>query len=206
MEEQHQDILVRSTAVFMRYGMKSVTMDDVARELKVSKKTLYKYVSDKEDLIVQALELYLNGERCRIQETHNKAGNAIEEMVIIIRGVTETLRNIHPSIHYDMEKYYPRAWKLMKDHKEHTIYGTILENLKRGIEEGYYRENLNPEIIARFYSSTADMVFDGSLFPADRYTFTDVYLEYVRYHIRGIASKKGNKYLTEMMQNGQTLL
>ncbi len=206
VEEQHLDILTRIAHVFMRLGMRSVTMDDVARELKVSKKTIYKYVKDKEDLIAQALQHHLLQEEWMFADISGRSQNAIEEMVQIIKNVMVMLQQIHPSIHYDMEKYYPKAWDVLQEHKEKNIYGNILSNLNRGIKEGYYRDNLNPDIIARMYAISADRVFDGTVFPITEYKFTEVYLEYVRYHIRGIASKKGVKYLSELMNKEEIIL
>lgn len=204
--DQKLDILVRSTGVFMQFGLRSVTMDDVARELKISKKTIYKYFTDKEDLLSQALELYFTQDRMRCNKITLDAGNAIDEMILIIKTVSETLRQIHPSIHYDMEKYYPRVWALFQEHKDMQIYHAIRQNMERGISEGLYRNNMKPEIIARMYSLVADKVFDERVFPLLQYQFGEVYFEYVRYHIRGIASEKGLKYLTSLVEKGEISL
>lgn len=200
MDDKFRDILERSKEVFMRYGMKSVTMDDISRELKISKKTLYKYVDNKEDLVCRAVEDHLNTDMCHIMEMRNDAENAIDEMLLIIRSVSEMLSRIHPSIHYDIEKYYPRAWEVMQRFKHEGIFNTMRENMERGMDEGLYRSNLKPDIIARMYVSNVDKIWDASIFPSDKYKFKDVYLEYIRYHIRGISTKKGMKYLIERIK------
>jgi hypothetical protein len=110
------------------------------------------------------------------------------------------LSNIHPSIHYDMEKYYPRVFQLMIAHKEVHIFGVMLNNLKRGMKEGLYRKDLKPEIIARMYALNADKVFDAETFPAVTYKFTDVYLEYITYHMRGITTAKGFEAFEKLLK------
>lgn len=200
MDEKVMDILQRSAEVFMRFGIKSVTMDDVARELKVSKKTLYKYVKDKKDLVKKVMEGDCAMEEAKISEIVSNAENAIDEIVEITKHVAGKLKEVHPSIHFDLEKYYGEAWEVFHNHKKEFIYTCVLQNLKRGIKEGYYRKNLQPEIIAKIYASKIDLVFDGQLFPVTKYRFDEVYAEMMRYHLRGVASEKGIDYTTQKMK------
>lgn len=199
MDQKKQEILMQTAAVFMRYGMKSVNMDDVARELSISKKTLYKYVKDKNDLVKQCMESFCAMERYECQRCKQDSENAIDELLLITEAAGRHLKNIHPSIHYDLEKYYLEGWKVFKKHKEEFIYGEVLQNLKQGIDEGLYRENINPEIIAKLYTMKIDVVFDAAIFPPSEYTFYDIHIEMIRYHIRGIASDEGIKYLQKRL-------
>lgn len=191
MTDQLQFLLEQSKIVFMRNGMKIVTMDDIANELKMAKKTIYKYALNKEDLIVRSLAWHLEQDKAMLEGIAKNSKDAIEEMIQVISCVNEMLSQIHPSIHYDMEKYYPRAYKLMLEHKEIHIYGIMLQNLNRGKKEGLYRKDLNAEIIARMYALNSDKVFDAQTFPSTSFKFTDVYMEYVTYHMRGITTPKG---------------
>ena len=199
MDQKKQEILMQTAAVFMRYGMKSVNMDDVARELSISKKTLYKYVKDKNDLVKQCMESFCAMERYECQRCKQDSENAIDELLLITEAAGRHLKNIHPSIHYDLEKYYLEGWKVFKKHKEEFIYGEVLENLKQGVEEGLYRDNLNIEIIAKLYTMKIDVVFDASIFPSNQFSFYEIHIEMLRYHIRGIASEKGIKYLQKRL-------
>ncbi len=199
MDQKKQEILMQTAAVFMRYGMKSVNMDDVARELSISKKTLYKYVKDKNDLVKQCMESFCAMERYECQRCKQDSENAIDELLLITEAAGRHLKNIHPSIHYDLEKYYLEGWKVFKKHKEEFIYGEVLQNLKQGIDEGLYRDNINPEIIAKLYTMKIDVVFDAAIFPPSQYTFYDIHIEMIRYHIRGIASDEGIKYLQKRL-------
>ena len=196
METKKQAILEKVAELFMRYGIKSVTMDDVAKALKMSKKTLYTFVSDKGDLVRQVMAGH-----CEIEMTacelirENNLDNAMDELLEITKFVTSQIKNIHPSIHYDLEKYYPEAWGELERHKEHNIYGMVVDNLERGIKQGLYRENINIGIIGRLYVYKLDMFFDPEVFPPKEFDFLEVYMEMMRYHIRGVASKKGLAYL-----------
>lgn len=185
----------------MRCGVKSVTMDDVSRELKISKKTLYKYFKDKPDLVNQVLIQHCKEEVVSTSIISENFDNAIDELIEITKYVGVQLQQIHPSIHYDLEKYYPEAWKVFTEHKEKYIYECVSKNLKRGIDQGLYRSNLNIPIISKIYISRIDIVFDSTVFPVDQFKFTDVHTEMMRYHIRGIASEKGIRYLLEKIKN-----
>lgn len=191
-------ILEQATKIFMRYGLKSVTMDDVSRELKISKKTLYRFVSDKNDLVEQVMQAYVEQEQCCIDDLVTKSKNAIEEILLIGEHVGNFVKDIHPSIHYDMEKYYPEAWNVFANHKKSFVLKCITDNLIRGIKEGLYRKDLNVPVIARIYVSRIDIVFDGEVFPPEEIDFKTVYMEKMNYHLRGISSDKGIKLLQEI--------
>ena len=187
--------------VFMKYGIKSVNMDDVARNLGISKKTLYKYVTDKNDLLTKALALHARDESEAMDAIFSKKLNAIDEMLEISSYVSGILKQIHPSIHFDLEKYHPEVMKNMRDAHETMIYQCMKSNMEKGIEEGLYRKDLNVHVIAKIYIEKMDATFNSEIFPPQEFSFPDVYMEYFRYHIRGIASEKGIKYLTEKVKN-----
>ena len=201
MDQKLQQIIENTGNIFMRYGIKSVTMDDVARELKISKKTLYKYVDDKLDLVCKVMHGMCDADQDDIQALIDKSVNAIDETILITHYVGQKLKSIHPSIHYDLEKYYPEAWGMFYDHKHDFLYNSVVENLRRGIKEGLYRDTMDAEIIAKLYVSKIDMVFDPDIFPVGKFTFSEVHMELIRYHIRGIASRKGIEYLKERVKN-----
>lgn len=200
-EDKKENILEQASKIFMRYGLKSVTMDDVSRELKISKKTLYRFVSDKNDLVEQVMKAYIHNDQCLIDDLVKGSKNAIEEILMIGQHVGNMVNDIHPSIHFDMEKYYPEAWKVFDEHKKNYIMKCVTENLMRGMKEGFYRKDLNVPIIAVIYVSRVDLVFDGELFPPGEIEFKEVYTEMMNYHLRGIASEKGIKYLNELNKN-----
>lgn len=200
MDTKFIEILERAGAVFMRYGVRSVTMDDVARELKISKKTLYKYVKDKSDLVSKIMQGQCEMEKIVLSEAAATAENAIDELIIISSTLGQKLQQMNPSVLFDLEKYYPEAWEVFTDHKQHFILDSVRANLDRGIEEGIYRDNLNAEIISKLYIQKIDCIFDPAIFPLGKFTFYQIHLELMRYHIRGVANEKGMDYLAEKIK------
>jgi len=194
MEQKEQQLLEQVDKLFMRCGIKSLTMDDISRELGISKKTLYIHCSDKEDLLIKCFSFHFKCEEDFQESIRLKNLNAIDELFEVINHVSEMLKTIHPSIHYDLRKYYPEAWKIFSEYKKSFLYKSVSENMEKGKREGLYRENLNIPIVARIYLSRIDVIFDGELFPPNTFSFPEVFFEMLRYHIRGISSPKGIEY------------
>lgn len=197
---KEQQLIEGAMALFMRYGIKSVNMDDVARQLGVSKKTLYLYFKDKEDLLSRVVSCHCNREDESITSIHSKKLSAIEEMFEIMHWVIGILSNIHPSVQYDLEKYHPELATTMKANRGRVVMGSMLSNLKKGQKEGTYRKDFDAEVITRIYLSRMDAFLDPNLFPFDQYKPVDVYKESFQYHIRGIASEKGIEQLEAILK------
>lgn len=204
MDEKAQKILQQVTVLFMQYGIKSLTMDDIARHLGMSKKTLYQSFSDKAELVLRGIEAHMSEEVAAICSIQEKSENAIEEMFLISQHVSKHLQSMHPSILFDLEKYYPAAFLKFNEYKSEVIMSCIATNIKRGVEQGLYRKNINIPIIAGLYVGRMDIIFDQRFFPADQYNVKDVYFEAIRYHIRGIASEKGIEYLKDKFKTLDT--
>ena len=200
MEEKDLEILKEAQDLFMRYGIKSLTMDDIARHLRISKKTLYKIVKDKDDLVTKSLAQEQTCHMEEIDEISSKDFNAIDEMIEVSKRVTRRFKNIHPSIFYDLEKYHPRAWGEFVDFKMKYIYQCLHANVERGKEEGLYRKDVNPDIAARLWLSRIDELMDPDRYPSDRYKFHELYVEMLRHHIRGIGTEKGIEYLKKRVK------
>lgn len=203
MEENGKEIelITETLELFMKYGIKSLTMDDISRHLGISKKTLYNYVSDKKELVKKTVELAINGEQCVLHALIGGQLNAIDELLEISENVSQRLQSIQPSVLFDLQKYYPESWKMMENHKECFIHDMVKENIYKGQKEGLYRDNVNAEIISSIYVTMIDKIFDSNMFPTNKYTFESIHREIVRYHLRGITNKKGRDYLVEKLNN-----
>ena len=201
MEKNEKEIIESTLLLFMKLGIKSVTMDDVARNLGISKKTLYKYVEDKNDLVRKSLGYSSEMENTEICQLCDIEQNAIDEIFEISNYVFAHIRSVHPSIIFDLQKYHPEAWKEFSVAKTEKINQCYMDNIAKGIKEGLYRDDVNAEIITKFYASRFEVMFDQELFPSDKFEPAETYLEIFRYHIRGIASEKGLKYLANKMKN-----
>ncbi len=195
-----EKIVEQAGQVFLRLGIRSVNMDDIAKHMRISKKTLYQHVKDKNDLVEKVVSgICAEHDRC-IRGICEKDLNAIDENYQITEYVAGILKEIHPSVHYDLEKYHPTAWDAMQRFEKEHISECMTSNMEKGVAEGLYRDDLNIPIVVRVYMSRFDVSFDGELFPPTEYNFVDVQWEIFRYHIRGIASEKGLRYLKKKVK------
>jgi|694.fasta_scaffold53117_5 AcrR family transcriptional regulator len=191
------EILNRVTQVILRYGIKSVTMDDLARELAVSKKTLYAHFGDKRKMIqmLVAEQVDLDKSCCELHRGESK--NAIDEMFRVTSFVTERLKIANVTFFYDLRTSYPKAFKTMEEYKWGYIQKTIVENLNRGIKEGVYRNDMDANVVAKVYLMSVDMVFGGQAFLDSHKTPHDLFLEIFHLHMRGIVNEHGLHLLIE---------
>ena len=197
MKNTREKYLIVIAQQFMKYGIKSVTMDDISKNLSISKKTLYKYFKDKNDIVETIMRLDIEMEKRLMEQTCSVSGNAIEETYAFSNIIIDKLKSLNSSVMYDLEKYHPKTWSIFVNHKRVYVYQCIKNNIEEGLEEGLYRNNLNPEIVAKLYSEKIDLLFDKDLFPSEKFTLEDIYSEMIKYHLKGIVSKEGLKYLKE---------
>ena len=175
-------------------------MDDVSSELGISKKTLYQHVTDKDDLVGKFIE---NEIAMRFEEIFKcfKIGyNAIEELFEISVFMNRMVKNQNPTTEYDLRKYYPHHYEKTVKARREGIYKYILLNLKKGKEEGLYREDLDVDIIAKLYLSRSESDHFNGLFTAEEFASTRLFTELLIYHVRGIASEKGISVLEKKVK------
>ncbi len=185
------EILEGAKKLYMRYGIKSITMDDVARELGISKKTLYQHVENKNDLVMKIIKDHISNEKSCLGAIEGEARDPIEHMLLIARYVLQILREVRPAAMYDLQKYYRDAWSIMDKFQQEHIYKTIRANLEAGIEQGLYRPEIDSDIIAKLYVGKTTVITDEELFPTREYDRDRLFREYITYHLRGILSDKG---------------
>lgn len=195
MDEKVQHIIEKVSALYMSYGIRSVTMDDVARELGISKKTLYECFADKNDLVAKFLDYHENRLGSALNCIYKSKLNAIDALLEISKIINNFLKGINPAINFDLQKYHPEIWQKLIKYKSIHMYDNVLSNLRQGMKEGLYRSDMLPEIIARIYVSRVEISMEPGLGESFNYMSTDVFNELINYHIRGIASKKGIEYL-----------
>jgi len=184
-------ILAKSEELFLKYGLKSVTMDDLAKELGVSKKTLYQFVDNKADLIQQIIHAHIESEKALMVQLQKESEDAVEEMIEVARYSIKEVRKLTPTLIYDLQKYYQDTWQLIQNlHRVHT-YRMIKDNIERGIAQGVYRPDINPDIIAKIYVLSTLAVIDENAFPLKTYNKEQLFIEFIKYHLQGITSERG---------------
>jgi len=169
-------------------------MDDVAHELGISKKTLYEYFSDKNDLVSKFLDFQIAKIRFVFEEEKVDNNNAIDHLLEISQIITAFLKNFSPTIHYDLQKYYPTVFKSFFEYKRSVMFTSTKGNLERGIKEGLYRSDFNPDIIAQVYINQIEASLGADFITNYEYTTDELFSAMFTYHLRGIASKKGIEY------------
>jgi len=181
----------------MRYGIRSITMDEIATTLGISKKTIYQFFTDKDDLVFAVIgqEIGKNEDECT--QYRNEASNAIHEIFLAVEDLEELLKYTNPLMLYDLEKYHPRAFQKIKDYKYQFLQEATLENLRRGIEEGLYRKDIHLDIVAKSRIEAAFLVFNPDLFPHSRYSMSEVNFELALLFMHGVASEKGKKLIEQ---------
>jgi TetR/AcrR family transcriptional regulator, cholesterol catabolism regulator len=197
-------ILAKVRELYMKYGIKSITMDDVSRELAISKKTLYQYVSDKDDLVRLFIENEIERKQEELIKCFQVRYNAIEELFEISVFMNKLARDQNPATEYDLKKYYPHHYQRIVETRRERMYKYILLNLKKGKQEGLYREDMDEDVIAKLYLSRSENIHFNELFTVEEFTSIKLFTELITYHVRGIATKKGIIVLEKKVKELET--
>ncbi len=194
-------ILKKSMELFLTLGFKSVTMDEIASKIGMSKKTLYAHFRTKADLVQQATLNFCNSV-CDGVDAISAAeqANPIEELYDVKKYVMQQLKGDNTSPIYQLKKYYPAVHKKMELMQLETIDTCIQRNVQRGIEQGLYRDNLDASFVARMYFIGMQGIKDISIFPQEDYPVNDLSDQYLEYHLRGIVTPAGRKILNQLIQ------
>lgn len=199
--EVRERLLEQAQQMFMKQGVKNLTMDEIAKTMGISKKTIYVQVKDKSELVLETIKRYVNNEKTITTQIRNKTQNPIEEMVLLMNHILLQTKELNPLVLLDIEKYYPASWKIYKHYRNHYIFDFIHTNVKEGIAKNYYRDDLKSDVVTKFYIGALNMIIDQGLFPTSRYTFVSVLKEYTQYHLRAIVTSKGLKELLHYQNN-----
>ena len=202
MNSKQIDLLERSAKLFMKLGIRSVTMDDIANHLGISKKTLYNHFTDKSQLVREIIRLRITQDQAVCASFAVQSINAIDELMHISKFVIESLSSINTTVFHDLKKSHPDAWKMLEEHRFGFVYNQFFDNLQRGIDEGLYRKEIHKEIYAKLHVVNIDAIINGTIFPWPEFKFESVFLETFRIHIRAITNDQGlNYFKTHLLNN-----
>lgn len=197
--EQQEKWLRRTEDLFMRYGVKSLTMDDVARELGISKKTLYQFVENKDDLVVKVIERHLVEEKERDCMNQGEAENALHEIFLVIQQSSKDFQRMKSNLIFELQRFHRAAWEKIQEYQQKHLFQVVLDNLHRGIREGLYRDNFHPDIVARLHNASVFLLFDETHFPSAKYSREEILREYLLHYLYGIVSDRGRELLHEKL-------
>jgi len=190
-------ILDFTVSQIMRLGIKAVSMDDLSRGMGMSKKTLYEHFSSKYELIEKALLRHILLEEQVINEIHLRAVDAIDEMAQIAEHTVIHFEQISPVLIHDLMKYYQDIWGHVVTHQTQFIQSKIGDNIRRGIEEGYYRGDVDIDVVIRLYGAKSFSLVDETLFDPRKFGRDRLIRQHILYHLHGILSDQGRKHLQD---------
>lgn len=193
--EAKERILVKSNELFNRYGIRSVSMDDIAAQLGMSKKTLYQYYTDKDELVNSVFDGILSQNKTQCIECTKKGENAIHEVFLSFDMVEEMLKTMNPSVLFDMQKYHPSAFRKFDEFRSGFLLKILKVNLERGIKEELYREDIDIDVVARYRLHSIVLSFNSDVFPNNKTNLVHIEHQLMEVFLWGIATTKGQKLI-----------
>lgn len=199
-----EEIADKAGDMFLKFGFKSVTMDDIANEMGISKKTIYKFYDNKDHLVDQTVSYIQVTIDKIIEEIISKGYNAIEENFAIKNVFKNMFKNAKTSPMYQLKKYYPQTYAKLMDKEICTFSDCVMQNIEKGIDEKLYRANIEKEMVMKFYFLLVFGAYESDLFDNKLSEMVKTELKILEYHTRAIATSKGiielenqlNKYIS----------
>ena len=205
MMEVKERILLRAHELFNKYGLRSVSMDDIAAQLGVSKKTLYQYYTDKDELVDAVFVAVMDQNQTSCQLDRQRAENPIHEVFLAHDMVQEMFANMNPAVLFELQKYHPNTYKKFQEYKNGFLYQLIRTNLETGIREELYRDDVDVDVLTRFRIHSIMLVFDPEVFPNNRSRFVHIQQQLTENFMYGMATTKGvkliQKYKNQRIKN-----
>lgn len=186
-----EQILKGASDLFFQYGIKNVTMDDIAKHLGMSKRTIYENFPTKDDIVNTLLRNHLEQSIAQCNERCGESKNAIEEIVLMMQHIREMFSRMDSRILFDLKKFHTKAWQEFRDYKQGFLMKSISNNIKRGMEEGLYRKGLNVDVLARLRIEQVELAWNPDIFPPSKYALKDVQLAMLDHFLYGICNAKG---------------
>jgi TetR/AcrR family transcriptional regulator, cholesterol catabolism regulator len=186
-----EKILSEAEKLFWKYGVRTVTLDDMAKRLGISKKTIYQHFSDKEEIVYQVVMSRMEQDKSEMDCLNDVSENPVEQMLIMAKVFKEHVEGANPNVIMDVQRYYPKAWALFLAHKENYILAGIRDNLNRGVSQGYYRLDIDIDVMARLRAELVQIGFDDRIFPTDRLNTFSIQDQLQHHFLRGLLTDEG---------------
>jgi len=198
--ESRQEILSVANKRFRRHGFKSVTMDDLARDLGMSKKTLYEIVGNKQALVDLVLDADMEADDAAIKTANQESSDAISEMLAIAKHFTAAMREVNPAGLYDLQKYYRKSWERLDKHHNEKMINHVGDNILRGQNEGLYRPEINRDLIAQLFVTASQSIINPEGKQLGKAEWHNILNEFMLYHLLGVCSPAGRELLTTYLE------
>ncbi len=196
-----EKIIQKATELFLNLGFKSVTMDDIANEMGISKKTIYSHFGNKESIVAVVIDQIFEHVCSDIDHICSHEQNPIEELYEIKKRVMEHMRNEKSSPWFQLQKYYPKIYASIKQRQFTYMQDCVVENLTRGLKQGLFRDNIDVQFVSRIYFNGVTGIKDANLFPPSMFEGIALHEMFLEYHLRGIVTPEGRKILNQTIQS-----
>ncbi|MFC3880484.1 TetR/AcrR family transcriptional regulator [Algoriphagus namhaensis] len=197
-------ILDHAIEQFTRFGVRSVTMDDIARNLGISKKTIYQDFTDKKDLVNSAFRKMLSQDHQHLSAMLDGEDGVIENLLYTSQAMRERMTDLNPMVIIEIQKYYPETWGIFQDFKENVIRRDIFNVLEKGKKLGYFRPEIDSDILSRIRVNQINSVFESQEFRDGTIKIVDVQLEMMDHFLHGIFTEKGREAYKSKKENNPT--
>ena len=179
---------------YMQFGIKSVSMDDLANKLGVSKKTIYQYVENKKGLVSLIIQQFIDQEKKDFESIKQKSLNALDELTDIHQYSLNILRKLSKSFMYDLNKYYRDEWKIVESYHKDYMTNVFAQNLSQGKKEGLYDPEINEQLISKLYVESSFFIVNDEI-GSNTNNKEKLISDYFKYHLKAITTEKGKKHL-----------
>ncbi|MCS6833075.1 MAG: TetR/AcrR family transcriptional regulator [Flammeovirgaceae bacterium] len=198
-EAVKERILLTSMDLFKKFGIKSVTMEDIAKKLGISKKTIYAFFKDKDELIESAARRQLEIDKAALEQIADESSSIIIHLVKISELIKQRMSEFHPVMIYDLQKYYPRAWQLYVSHRQDCQEQFLVTALEQGIKEGVFRPTIDVKALARMRLFQIELAFNPEVFPASEFNILHVQMQFFEHFVYGLCTEKGYEILQKYL-------
>jgi len=193
-------IQAKTHELFMQYGIRSVSMDDIANSLGMSKKTLYQYFADKDELVDAVVDGHIAIIQTDCAGCHKNAKDAVHEIFLTMENIIEQLSNMNPMVLNDLAKFHFRAYNHFKEHKDKFLVKIIRDNIEWGKKEELYRSDVNTDVMSKFRLESMMIPFNTSVFPPGKYNLAEISGQIIEHFIYGLVTIKGHKLILKYKQ------
>lgn len=193
--EPKERILIKAEELFMQYGIRSVSMDDIANNLGMSKKTLYQYFADKDELVDAVVDGHIKEIQEDCMSCRLDATDAIHEIFITMERIMEEFSNMNPMLLYDLEKFHFKAYQRFREHKDKFLLQVIRNNIEWGIKDELYRDDINVDVLSKYRIESMMIPFNVAVFPPGKYNLAEISGIIIQNFTYGLATIKGHKLI-----------
>jgi AcrR family transcriptional regulator len=198
-----KNILEGAKNLFMQFGLKSITMDDIAKKVGVSKKTIYQFFNDKGSIVIKSVQEHFSEHKSDIEKALGKSDNAIQSLYNISKCMKKHVESSNPTVLYDLQRYFPKAYKKFLEFRDNFMHNKLRNILTQGIEEGYFRPELNAHVLVIMRIVQVESTFNAEIYPRDQFDFKMLHEQLLDHFIHGLLTEKGKEKYKQYLNEEQ---